>query len=322
MPDMTTQQALSALDPQTQLSALEQRRRQRKDVVSAKQQERRLNMQDAQNEIQNLFHAKKLRLQEKQQEAEKEYNTLKTETQRQELNRLKIKNQVMESLNNKVVKTPSGEEMTLLEAQTLGIDMSPGEGKVEFEITDADGQRVGIFYDLENQTLKKVPIGEIAEDEETQKKFETFQGKMEEGRSALKENLGISVYQKMSADQAPKLADMTDATAGFIAKGNDPTVAANKSYQKINDYYNKTGQLTEFKGGRGKAVKATKSLIKDAANIIDTIRAAEDQGTKPGFRFTRGYIEQQLNQAGYDQAEAASIVDAALAQMRGDNANK
>jgi len=304
-------QALSALDPQAQLATVQAAQGQQRLA----QQNRRLDLKEAQNEIQNQLQKKRLDLQKKEFEAQKEYQNVQTQLNKQKLNRLKIKNQVFQQLNDRMVQTPAGQEYTALEAITMGIDLSPEDTKTQFDITTADGQRVGIFYDLQNQTIKKVPIGAEAEKPESLKKYQTFQGKMESGREALKENLGINIYQRMSREQSPKLADMTDLTSGYIAQKKDPTVSANQAFKDINRYYDKVARLSEFEGDRFQAIEATKETIKDAEKIRAAMQEAEDQGTTPSNRFTRDHIESALNKAGYDQEEAASVVDAAISQI-------
>lgn len=321
MADMTRQQALSALDPQTQLSAMEQQRRQRKDLVSVAQQKRQFDMKKAQDKMQNLFQAKKFRLKEKEMEAAEEYNKLKTDAKRAELNQLKIKNQVMDSLNNKKVTGPGGEDMTLLEAKTLGVDLGPDEDQFTTEIVTADGQKKFVSYNGSTGELNVQPIGEATGEEgETAKKWSSLPGLTDDVAGHINSIQGVDQFSGLRAEDRPVNSAARTLGSAMVKeelsnkRGSevDPNAIATRSLSKVQGYYDNLGALKDSPD-RSTTIKLTSDLIKDAVDINKTLYKNNGKMISATSSDT---IRSTLENSGYSSKEATDIMKAAKSRLQ------
>lgn len=101
MANLTTQQALSALDPQTQLGIMEQKRRQRKDVTSAVQVNREHKLNQAKFQLNKKLQEKKLQLLERETAAAEAKNAREAAKFRQEA-------KLTDAMMNRDIQTNAG----------------------------------------------------------------------------------------------------------------------------------------------------------------------------------------------------------------------
>lgn len=289
----TAQMNVRALQTEQQLGQQQQRIDQQQLQFEQQQKLQQMNMA-----LQAAIERRKMNLKDRQLAAEEAYRTQQSDLMKQQADKLRFENQMMDQLSEQTVETKLGPMRGDLAMgyHSLGMPIFTPDSKLQWKVETIDNKTQAVIMDGQGQISTKV-LGEATEEADTAKRLKAAE-------DSILADFGVSSFSGLEEDVRPVARTANELAIQMLQ--NDPDMegkfAANQALwtvERQKDQLETLSATRYSKRHREETIRQLMPLVKAAMEYEDKLKSP---------LFSGAYLEETLQQSGASQEEATDLL--------------